>query len=97
MSGLIITEQLLAGGESQKVAMSIVSAQTAVLTQTSYLVSVDATCFVRTSANPTALSDGTDQVLLAGTVHRIVPILPGNKIAFIMNAGTGTAYLTPNA
>lgn len=97
MSGVLISQHITYGGDSIKVATSIASAQTPILTATSYIVTSDTTCFARTGLNPTALSDGTDQILLANVTYRIVPILPGNKIAFILSAGTGNVYLTPDA
>jgi hypothetical protein len=47
--------------------------------------------------NPTAVSDGTDQILLANQQYRIIPIIPGYKIAFILAIGTGNVYITPEA
>lgn len=89
--------QILSGGQSIKVAMSIASAQTPVLTAESYNITPDTTCFVRTGANPVAVADGTDQIMIANQTYRVIPILPGNKIAFILGSGTGNVYLTPNA
>ena len=97
MSGVAISCQVKAGGDSVKIALSTTSAQTAALTSTSYLVTPDTTCFVRAGANPTALSNGTDQILIANNSYRIVPINPGDKMAFILASGTGNVYLTPDA
>ena len=97
MTGVVISMQVLSGGQSIKVATSTVSAQTPALTETSYNVISDTNCFVRTGLNPVAVSDGTDQFLLANIMYRIVPILPGNKMAFILGAATGNVYLSPNA
>jgi len=97
MSGLNISCQVLSGGQSAKISTSTTSAQSAVLTSTSYLVYTDVDVFVRTGADPTAVSDGTDQILPAKTQSRIVPILLGNKLAFITPTGTGNVYLTPDA
>ena len=97
MSGLNISCQVLSGGQSAKIVVSGTSAQSAALTSTSYLVSTDTDVFVRTGANPTAVADGTDQVLFAGNQFRVLPILPGNKLAFITSGGVGNVYLTPDA
>lgn len=97
MSGVSISCQVLSGGQSAKIAISTTSAQSAVLTSTSYLVSPDVDCFARLGSNPTAVADGTDQILLAGNTYRIVPTLVGNKFAFIALTGTGNVYITPDA
>ena len=97
MSGITISCQVLPGGESTKISVSSVSAQSAVLTAESYLVTPDTTCFVRQGSNPTALSNGTDQILLANNTYRITPIVSGYKLAFITTAASGLVYLTPNA
>jgi len=90
---------LLSGGQSSSVAMSTVSAQSATFTfpnapQGYVLVTPSADCFVRQGVNPTALSNGTDQILLAANTYRMF-VESGNNIAFIMAAGSGTAYITP--
>ncbi len=84
------------GGLSQAVALSTTSAQTAVLNCNYVLVELTAAGFYRQGANPTALSDGTDQYLAANVKYR-VNITPGNKLAFKLATGTGTAYVTPGA
>ena len=95
MAGLIISTQIMAGGQSQKVATSPVSAQSGVLNCSQVTLISDTNVFVRQGVNPTAVSDGTDQLLLANVMHRIIPIIPGQKLAFILATGTGNVYLTP--
>ena len=95
MAGLIISTQIMAGGQSQKVATSVTSAQSGVLNCSQVTLISDANVFVRQGVNPTAVSDGTDQMLLANIMHRILPITAGNKLAFILATGTGNVYLTP--
>jgi hypothetical protein len=97
MSGVNISCQLLSGGTSQKLSLTSSSVQSAILTSSAYLLTVDTDCFGRTGVNPTAVSDGTDQVFLAGNTYRIVPIVIGNKIALITSGASGFAYLTPDA
>lgn len=94
------------GGTSQKVAISGTSAQsTALSSQTlsapnsagglDVICTVDVDCFVRQGSNPTAVADGTDQLLLGGNTYRLSGIANGNKLAFITASGAGNAYLTP--
>jgi hypothetical protein len=97
MSGIIISAQVLSGGQSQKVVTSTASAQTAVLTETIYTVTSDTNCFMRMGLSPVALADGTDQIILANQTYRLQPIIPGQKLAFILAVGTGNVYLSPNA
>lgn len=100
---VIISRQILAGGQSTKVAISTVSAQSAVFSGNqsgnipdNYTITPDVTCFVRMGENPTAVSDGTDQILFAGNSYRVTPCPKGSKFAFITSAGIGNVYLTPN-
>lgn len=97
----IISRQILSGGQSVKVAISTVSAQSPVFTGNSgipdnYTVTADVNCFVRMGVNPTAVSDGTDQLLYAGNPYRVTPCPAGSRFAFITSAGAGNVYMTPN-
>lgn len=100
-----ISLELNTGATSQKVAMSTTSAQSAAAASTAteskgmplkYVITPDANCFVRKGANPTALSDGTDQYLVANQSYR-VELMDGEKMAFIVASGTGNVYITPRA
>jgi hypothetical protein len=100
-----ITIEVTAGGTSQKLAISGTSAQSNAAASASteskgvpikYLVTPDATCFVRKGSNPTALADGTDQILLANNTYR-VELMDGEKLAFITSGAAGFVYLTPRA
>lgn len=100
-----ISMGLTDGGTSQKVAIGIVSAQSAAAAAAStenkgapikYLVTPDVTCFVRKGANPTAVADGTDQILIANQTYR-VELMDGEKMAFITASGSGNVYITPRA
>ena len=100
---VIISKQILSGGQSTKIAVSIVSAQSAVFggnqsggIPDNYTITPDVNCFVRQGTNPTAVSDGTDQILFAGNQYRVSPCIPGNRFAFITSSGAGNVYLTPN-
>ena len=98
---VIVSKQILSGGQSVKVAISTVSAQSPVFVGNSgipdnYSVICDVNCFVRMGVNPTAVSDGTDQMLFAGNTYRVTPCPAGSRFAFITSAGSGNVYLTPN-
>lgn len=97
MSGVNISLQISAGGDAEKLAVSATSAQSAVFTATSYLVTTDVDVFVRTGSSPTALATGVDQILLAGNSYRVVPLIIGERFAFITGGASGNVYLTPNA
>lgn len=97
MAGVVITNQILAGGQSQKVVTGIVSVQSTALNCSQVTIVSDTNVFVRMGLNPTAVSDGTDQILLANQQYRIIPIIPGYKLAFILATGTGNVYITPEA
>lgn len=91
----------LTGGQSSKVSISTTSAQSATFGAATdavpnqyVLVTPDVTCFMRQGVNPTAVSDGTDQIILANTTYRTF-VNSGNKLAFITASGTGNVYLTP--
>jgi hypothetical protein len=85
------------GGTSQAVSISSVSAQSSAITDGFAVVTPTTDCFFRAGANPTALSNGTDQILLGGNTYRITNITSGHKLAFITTSATGTVYITPGA
>ena len=88
--------QILSGGQTNAVAISTTSAQSAAITEEKVLVYSTVFCFARQGTNPTALSNGTDQPIPAETLIR-VPVTSGNKLAFITATGSGTVYITPGA
>ena len=85
----------LAGGQSVSVAISSTSAQSAATTTGFATVTPTVDCFFRQGASPTALSDGTDDFLIANNKYRINGITSGNKLAFKTTSATGTVYITP--
>lgn len=97
-----ISMEILSGGQSSKVAISTASAQTAAIvavpgqTAVKAVFTPDVDCFVRRGTNPTAVSDGTDQLVKANNAYRC-EMLPGEKLAFITATGTGNVYFTPGA
>lgn len=96
----LVTEQsivALTGGQSAAVVISTTSAQSAAITAGSAVVAPTVDCFFRQGTNPTALSNGTDQILLAGNAYRINGITSGDKLAFITASGSGTVYISPGA
>lgn len=100
-----ISMDALAGGTSSKVALSTTSAQGPVIANPTNhpkgmpvkcLVTLDATGFLRKGTSPTAVSDGTDQILLANNTYRI-ELMEGERVAAILASGTGNMYFTPAA
>ena len=85
----------LTGGQSEAIAISGTSAQCTAITAGSALVTSTVDCFFRQGANPTALSNGTDQLLLGGNTYRISGITSGYELAFITTGASGTVYITP--
>ena len=97
MSGQLVSQesgQIYRGGQSQKVSISTSSAQSTAISCKSLVVCADTGCFIRQGANPTAVSDGTDQYIPAGAVLRFFNLAPGNKIA-VISTTTGNLYITP--
>ena len=89
------TINISTGGTSQAIAVSATSVQSAVTVSAGPVVATPTVdVFVRRGTNPTALADGTDQILLAGYTYRIGGLVLGEKLAFI-SASSGTVYLTP--
>lgn len=82
------------GGTCQSVSISGTSAQSAAITGTLVHITPTVDCFVREAANPTALSNGTDEFLVA-YVTQSKSITSGNKLAFKTTAATGTVYIAP--
>lgn len=100
-----ISAEALAGGTSSKVALSVTSAQGPVIALATNhpkgapvkcLITLDAAGFIRKGANPTAVSDGTDQYVPASTPFR-VELMEGERVACILASGTGNMYFTPAA
>jgi hypothetical protein len=83
-------------GQSQAVSISTTSVQSTAITTGTAVVTPSVECFVRYGSNPTALSDGTDQILLANVMYRLA-FPTGSKLAFKTTSGTGTVYITPGA
>ena len=107
MHTTLITLYVGAGGTSEKVATSTISAlvPAAVITAAQMpagqhtltgVLTLDATGFVRKGAAPTALNTGVDQIILANTPTR-VQLKVGEQLAVVLASGTGNAYWTPNA
>jgi hypothetical protein len=89
----------LSGGQSDAIALSTTSAQTtkqAIIDAEKVAVFCEEKVFFREGTNPTALSDGTDQIIPGGVWTRISKTA-GYKLAFITSSGSGTVYITPGA
>lgn len=98
-----ISAEALAGATSSKIATSTSSAQGPVIVNPSSipagcpvkcLITCDVLTFGRKGTNPTALSDGTDQVFVANVPY-LVELMAGERMAFIVPTGTGNVYFTP--
>lgn len=97
MSGMPVSQesmQIYSGGQSSKVTIGAVSAQSGALACKSLILCSTVDCFIRQGASPTALADGTDQFLPAYAPFRYAGFKSGNKLAVIGSAA-GTLYITP--
>lgn len=104
MQTTAISIEALSGGQSSKVALTTTSAQGPVVAQPAGVPAgtaircslvLDAAGFFRKGANPTAVADGTDQLIPANTMV-FVQLMPGERLAFVLASGTGNAYFSPN-
>lgn len=89
--------EVLTGGQSESVAISSTSAQSAVINTGDVVIVSTVDCFIRQGTSPTALSDGTDQFILANVAFRLTGIVKGSKIAAKTSAASGTLYISPGA
>jgi hypothetical protein len=86
----------LSGGQSSAVAISGTTAASAAITAGSVVATPTVDCFFRVgAATPTAVSNGTDQILLGGNTYRISGITSGHMLAFITTGAAGTVYVSP--
>lgn len=85
----------LVGGQSAAISISSTSAQSSAITTGFVTVTPTVDCFFRQGANPTSLSNGTDDFLLANNKYRISGVPNGNKLAFVTTGAAGTVYITP--
>ena len=85
------------GGTSQKIAVSTTSAQSTAIGNLAptAVITPDITVFFRRGGNPTALSTGVDQILLANNTYRLYGLQAGDKLAFITASGSGNVYISP--
>lgn len=90
MDNTIIGLRQIAGKTGAKLAMTVASAQSAVLTGGVYDITADVVCFISTGADPTAVVD-TSYRLLASAHYRF-RIPKDHKIAAIVPAGTGNLW-----
>jgi hypothetical protein len=104
MNTNILAQEVLSGGQSSKVTLSVASAQGPVITRPTdvpkgvpikCLMTGDVPFWMRKGTNPTAVADGTDQYVPANTPIR-VELMEGERIAAIA-AGAGNLYFTPGA
>jgi hypothetical protein len=94
-----ISIRALSGGQSDAVTVSATSAQTtkqSIIDAEKVAVFCESNVFFREGSDPTALSDGSDQIIPGGVWTRVSKTT-GYKMAFILATGTGTVYITPGA
>jgi len=88
-----------AGNTSQKLTLSGIHVQSAVVTNTEtpvyYNVFATADAFVRAGTNPTAVATGVDQFIPSNLLFRLGPLKVGERFSFIAASAGGFVYLTP--
>lgn len=77
----------------QTISTSTTSAQSAALKASDYVCVVSAITFVARGPNPTA--NNAWMPLTPNTIHILRGIQEGEKLAFILASGTGTASICP--
>lgn len=99
-AGLVVNEEssIISLSDSGSKKLTVTTSSTpmaAAVGATTAVVTVkDVDVFMTQGASPTAVSDGTDQILLAGNMYRVTGITSTNKLAFITASGTATVYIT---
>lgn len=76
-----------AGGDALAFTITSSNDQSAAIVGTTAILAITVPAYYRFGANPTAVADGTDRLLLAG-VYRVIGITSGEKLG-IIKAGTG--------
>lgn len=94
LSAVTVVFEMAAGGSCQKLDLSTVAVQSAVINAEMIEITPGVDCYARTGDNPTAVADGTDHFLVANTT-RLFTINAGKKISFITSVGTGTVKIAP--
>jgi len=94
LSATYQAQKIAIGGTCQAVSISGTSAQSAAITAGVVHITPTVDCFVREAANPTAVSDGTDEFLLAAATQAKT-VQYGNKLAFKTTGAAGTVYIAP--
>lgn len=98
-----ISLNVSAGGDCSSVAVTGVSAQSAIFFSAGATVPIVSGCvlvtptvdiFIRQGVNPTALATGADCILLGGQTYRI-PVAAGNRFAVIAVGASGMVYFAP--
>ncbi len=104
MLGNDLGADVLAGGQSQKVIVSVASAASAVIAQpvgfppgvpVPVVLIGDVPFWVRYATAPTAVADGTDQYWPANLPLR-TQVIAGKQFGLIAG-GAGNVYITPGA
>lgn len=86
------TSGIAAGGSCKVVSVSGTSAQSAALDGVLVHITPTVDCFMREGAAPTAVSDGTDEIMIA-YVTQAKRITRGNKLAFKTTGAAGSVYI----
>jgi hypothetical protein len=89
--------QAIYPGTSQSVAIGAASVQSTAFNQGTSIIRLHPTvdCFVSVGANPTAVANTT--VFLLGGATEYLGVNPGDKVAVIQSASSGTLYVTEGA
>ena len=101
MSGFSIESSIalpVAGGGSQKIAVSSTAAQSTAFSDHTYVYIVNSVgVYLRQGTDPTALNTGVDAYLPEGA-WRVTNIQDENKLSFICDSGvSGNVWITPGA
>lgn len=93
--------QTIKPGKCQKIDFTNTSKQSTAFASTTTLIRVFPTqdCFVKIGANPTAVAaaEGStveDTIFLPGGLVDFIGVEPGEKIAVVRNATSGTLHIT---
>lgn len=87
------------GGTASKVTVATATSAQSVVLGDAYgvVVTPSVDVFFRRGVNPVSVSDGTDQIMIAGNSYRLVGFSGFDKLAFIAVSAAGTVYLSPAA
>lgn len=94
LAAVTVGFEMAVGGTCQKLSLSTVAVQSAVINAEMIEITPNIDCFARVGDDPTAVADGTDHFLVANAT-RLFTINAGKKISFITAVGTGSVKIAP--